>query len=111
MKYVYVIVSELYMPDTKRYQPSGHIGFACTSLDKAREQMLKIMELINDGKWYVDDGITKHTAEPLRRFFPELTNGNPMMDFKVYHSKGDDPKYTHSIYSVQRCKLNQGYGI
>ena len=109
MKYVYVIVCELYMPDTKRYQPSGHIGFAFTSLDKAREQMLKIIELINDGKWYVDDGITKHTAEPLRRFFPEL--GNPMMDFKVYHSKGDDPKYTHSIYSVQRCKLNQGYGI
>lgn len=111
MKYVYVIVSEHYMPDMKRYQPSGSIGFAFTSLNKAEEQMLKIIELINNGKWYVDDGITKHTAEPLRRFFPELTNGNPMMDFKVYHYKGDDPKYTHSIYSVQRCKLNQGYGI
>ena len=111
MKYVYVIISEQYIPELERYQPSGDIKFAFTSLDKAKKQMLKIKELIENGKWYVHDVVpTKHTVESIREFYPFFSNGYLWMDLKVAHSKDGEPD-SYTIYSLRRHKLNQGYGI
>lgn len=111
MKYVYVIISEQYIPDLKYYQPNGDVKFAFTSLKKAKDQMLKIKELMENGEWYAHDIVpTKHTIESFREYDPVSTHGYLWMDLKVVHSKnGVSDSYT--IYSLYRCELNQGYGI
>ena len=111
MKYIYVLISEQYMPDLKHYQPNGNIKFAFTSLNKARKQMLKIKELIENGEWYAQDVVpTKHMIESFREYDPVSTHGYLCMDLKVVHSKnGVSDSYT--IYSVYRRELNSGYGI
>ena len=111
MKYVYVIISEHYIPDLKYYQPNGDVKFAFTSLKKAKDQMLKIKELIENGGWYAHDIVpTKHTIESFREYFPELTHGYLWMDLKVVHSKDGFPD-SYTFYSLRRHELNQGYGI
>ena len=111
MKYVYVIISEQYIPDLKYYQPNGNIKFAFTSLEKARKQMFKIKELIENGEWYAQDVVpTKHTIESFEECDPASNWENLVMEFKVVHSKDGFPD-SYTFYSLRRHELNQGYGI
>lgn len=109
MKYVYTIVSQQFMPQFEvRLQDVGNVEFVFTSKQKAIAQMFKIKELIDSGEWYmkspnrpVEDKVEYYNSYALTDACRQT-----MMDIKVTHSND-----TYTIYSLQRCELNAGYGI
>ena len=109
MKYVYTIISQQFMPELEvRLQDVGTVEFAFTSKQKAIAQMMKIEELIESGKWYMES--PNEPVEHKIKYYNAyaLTNAyrQTMIDMKVTHSNG-----TYTIYSLKRCVLNAGYGI
>ena len=111
MKYVYVIISEEHDPELDYIHQYSMPVFAFTSIKKAKDQMLKLKELIEQGEWYVKGCIpTKHTIESFEECDPASNWGNLVMSFKVLHSRDGYPD-SYTFYSLRRHELNQGYGI
>ena len=109
MKYIYTIISKQFMPQFEvRLQSVGTVDFAFTSKQKAISQMIKIKELIESGEWYIESHTNpvEHKVEYCNSYALTKACRQTMMDIKVTHSNG-----TYTIYSLQRCKLNAGYGI
>ena len=109
MKYVYVIISQQFMPQFEvRLQDVGTIEFAFTSKKQAIAQMIKIKEMIESGEWYMEspNNPIEHKVEYCNSYALTKACRQTMMDIKVTHSNR-----TYTIYSLKRCALNAGYGI
>ena len=109
MKYVYVIISQQFMPQFEvRLQSVGTTDFAFTSKQKAIAQMTKIKELIDSGEWYMEspNGPVEHKVEYYNEYALTDAYRQTMIDMKVTNSNG-----TYTIFSLKRCVLNAGYGI
>ena len=109
MKYVYTIIHQQFMPQFEvRLQSVGTIIFAFTSKEKAIAQMMKIKELIDSGEWYMEspNEHVEHKVEYCNTHDLNDCCDYLIMSMKVTHSNG-----TYTIYSLQRRKLNAGYGI
>ena len=102
MKYVYLILSEQYMPELHHHSPHGTTDFAFTSLKQAQKQMDAIVELVNQDKWCIDKG---HSIS-FDRFFADCNSLNLLRSIKINHPNG-----TYTIYTLQKVELNRGYGI
>ena len=102
MRNVYLILTEQYMPELENHVPYGVTEFAFTSLERANKQMDKLVELINQGKWWIEG---KHTI--VQDYTYPANNYFGFKRFiRVQHSNG-----TYSIYTLQKVELNHGYGI
>lgn len=108
MKYVYVIISEQYMPNVNYSHPCGKPEFAFTSINKARAQMFAIKKLIEQGEWYMQsyDKPVTHTIKSFHEYGLINNSGAVLMFMEVEHSND-----TYSTYTLCKCELNEGYGI
>lgn len=102
MRNVYLIMNEQYMPELENHVPYGVTEFAFTSLERANKQMDKLVELINQGKWWIEG---EHTI--VKDYtYPENNYFGFKRFIRVQHSNG-----TYSIYTLQKVELNHGYYI
>lgn len=108
MKYIYVIISEQYIPNVNYSHPCGKPEFAFTSIKKARAQMFAIKKLIEQGEWYMQsyDNPVTHTIKSFHEYGLINNSGAVLMFMEVAHS---NDKY--STYTLCKCELNEGYGI
>ena len=101
MRNIYLILIEQYMPNIPNHAPVGYVEFSFSSKKRANNQMDKLVELINQGKWWIEG---EHTIEK------DYTYDNNMLGFirfiRVQHSNG-----MYSIYKLQKVELNHGYDI
>ena len=101
MRNVYLILTEQYMPEIENHVPMGDVEFAFSSEKKAQNQMDKLVELINQGKWWIEG---EHTIE---KDYTYDTNVFGFIRFiRVQHDNG-----TYTIYTLQKVELNHGYGL
>ena len=102
MRNVYLIMNEQYMPEPENHVPYGITEFAFTSLERANKQMDKLVELINQGKWWIEG---EHTI--VKDYtYPENNYFGFKRFIRVQHSNG-----TYTIYTLQKVELNSGYCI
>lgn len=102
MKYVYLILNEQYMPNIPNHAPVGFVEFAFSSEKKAQNQMDKLVELINNGEWWLEG---KHTI--VKDYtYPENNYFGFKRFIRVEHNNG-----TYTIFTLQKVELNHGYGI
>ena len=102
MRNVYLIMNEQYMPELENHVPYGVTEFAFTSLERANKQMDKLVELINQGKWWIEG---EHTI--VKDYtYPENNYFGFKRFIRVQHSNG-----TYTIYTLQKVELNSGYCI
>lgn len=102
MKYVYLILTEQYMPEIENHAPMGDVEFAFSSEKQANNQMDKLVELINKGEWWCEGEHTivkDHTYSKIGSF-------GFIRFIRVQHDNG-----TYTIYMLQKVGLNHGYGI
>lgn len=102
MRSMYAILNEQYMPNIPNHAPVGYVEFAFSSEKKAQNQMDKLVELINQGKWWIEG---EHTIVQ-DYTYPENNYFGFKRFIRVQHSNG-----TYSIYTLQKVELNHGYGI
>lgn len=102
MRNVYLILNEQYMPKLSNHVPIVFVEFAFSSEKQANNQMDKLVELINSGKWYHGG---EHTIVE-DYTYPENNYFGFKRFIKVQHSNG-----TYTIYNLQKVELNHGYGI
>lgn len=102
MKYVYLIMSEQYMPQIENHSPYGVTDFAFTSEKQANKQIDTIVELVNQDKFYR----TKGHRVAYDTHIVDLRNNAILRRIKVDHPNG-----TFTIFTLQKCELNSGYGI
>ena len=102
MRNVYLILTEQYMPELENHVPYGVTEFAFTSEKQANNQMDKLVELINQGKWWIEG---EHTIVQ-DYTYPENNYFGFKRFIRVQHSNG-----TYSIYTLQKVELNHGYDI
>ena len=90
------------MPNIPNHAPVGYVEFAFSSEKKAQNQMDKLVELINQGKWWIEGEhtIVQDYTYPANNYF------GFKRFIRVQHSNG-----TYSIYTLQKVELNHGYGI
>ena len=102
MRSMYAILNEQYMPNIPNHAPVGYVEFAFSSEKKAQNQMDKLVELINQGKWWIEGEhtIVQDYTYPANDYF------GFKRFIRVQHSNG-----TYSIYTLQKVELNHGYGI
>lgn len=102
MRSMYAILNEQYMPNIPNHAPVGYVEFAFSSEKKAQNQMDKLVELINQGKWWIEGEhtIVQDYTYPANNYF------GFKRFIRVQHSNG-----TYSIYTLQKVELNHGYGI
>lgn len=109
MKYVYTIISKQFIPQSEvRLQYVGTVEFAFTSKQKAMAQMIKIKELIESGEWFMEspNKPVEHKVE-----YCDTHDLNDCLDYLIMSMKVTHSNGTYTIYSLQRCELNAGYGI
>lgn len=101
MRNVYLILNEQYMPELEHHVPMGHVEFAFSNEKQAQNQMDTLVDLINQGKWWLEG---EHTIEK------DYTYDNNMFGFiRFIRVQHDNDTYT--IYTLQKVELNHGYGI
>ena len=90
------------MPNIPNHAPVVYVEFAFSSEKKAQNQMDKLVELINQGKWWIEGEhtIVQDYTYPANNYF------GFKRFIRVQHSNG-----TYSIYTLQKVELNHGYGI
>lgn len=102
MRNVYLILTEQYMPKLPNHIHMGDVEFAFSSEKQATNQMHKLVELINKGKWWLEG---EHTI--VKDYtYPEITPFGFMRFVRVQHDNG-----TYTIYTLQKVELNHGYGL
>lgn len=102
MRNVYLILTEQYMPKIENHTPVGDVEFAFSSEKQAQNQMDTLVDLINQGKWWLEG---KHTI--VKDYtYPENNYFGFKRFIRVEHDNG-----TYTIYTLQKVELNHGYGI
>ena len=102
MKYVYLIMSEQYMPELEHHANAGVVEFVFTSEKSANKQMDAIVELVNQDKLYQNLG---HSIE-FDNHIVDFTRTCIRRKIRINH-----PNDAYTIYTLQKVELNSGYGI